>query len=804
MPDIRWLLDAKFGTFNEPKAREHELKALSRVDPSFGFSIKSEEMPAPAVDPEQAAQDFFESTSSPGTGEVDLAVPSDHEETGDGFDEAVCSGKPEDASSKGTGVNLSGSSVTPPSSPAIVRQKRPELKVKISFCVVAISVFMKGHTFPSWCIAARSEGTLKSLLRRWAHEHLGIDSASPLPEGIHARAGENGPEVELGDTLISLRPRLPVVDGRLSISVTWPASAASVNNGLTTRTKGSGELGRLRISTRYANVDGVVAGYHSSSTFLEKQKQGLYQETEGMFKQAPLIQAMRTPPEPPLEELVIVSRELAVFPDDDSHVRISSSKPLFKAMLRGPEAHVVNWELTCEKFKKSSGAHDKEMPYPVFIPSRGRAWRANLNWEAEHVFGKVSSLTVQKEVFPVICIVVEPAEEEDYRDAWPMALTLVLPEDNRGPGYVRYVVQKVCSKAYQRLEADQRGPRGKRWAARRLPRVWIADDGLSMFYSLHKLLPDVNSKTTALDLLSAPGQGQGCVRLKEREAAPGSPMFREALLVVQQHAFLPNVAVAGFLRDDGTAVCKKRDWKTDELSMYKIVLLNLIELKRLGVEYQRDLQMYEDISLTHQVLRFGGRTLKCLCYCFRASHSSKGGCANQRDKVHESSGTQLEDLVSREAFNAMGLRQQESIQELLNWVRSKERWSAEKEKRASAEKDDLSELDEPLSFGSADSHRFSETAKLAESRAIVGKVTPRRPDPVPLCPLASHNGKPVEIDVVDQQVNTDKTPCRTEDQKMARDHRKEWLIVKAAKARKRLEAEALALSAASNGTANIG
>ena len=29
------------------------------------------------------------------------------------------------------------------------------------------------------------------------------------------------------------------------------------------------------------------------------------------------------------------------------------------------------------------------------------------------------------------------------------------------------------------------------------------------------------------------------------------------------------VAVAGFLRDDGTAVCKRNDWKLDELALYK-------------------------------------------------------------------------------------------------------------------------------------------------------------------------------------------------------------------------------------------
>merc|ERR1719265_2361696 len=98
-------------------------------------------------------------------------------------------------------------------------------------------------------------------------------------------------------------------------------------------------------------------------------------------------------------------------------------------------------------------------------------------------------------------------------------------------------------------------------------------------------------------------------------------MFRDALVKVQGHSSLAKVAVAGFLRDDDTAVCKRLEWKTNELSLYKIVLLNLGTLKALGVEYQPDLQMYEDICVTHEVLlKDGGRTLKCQNYCFRASH----------------------------------------------------------------------------------------------------------------------------------------------------------------------------------------
>eukprot|EP00913_Durusdinium_trenchii_P025059 g23523.t1 len=44
-------------------------------------------------------------------------------------------------------------------------------------------------------------------------------------------------------------------------------------------------------------------------------------------------------------------------------------------------------------------------------------------------------------------------------------------------------------------------------------------------------------------------------RMKHRVA--NGLMFQEALLAVQRHHFIGRAAVAGFLRDDGTAVCKR-------------------------------------------------------------------------------------------------------------------------------------------------------------------------------------------------------------------------------------------------------
>jgi hypothetical protein len=243
--------------------------------------------------------------------------------------------------------------------------------------------------------------------------------------------------------------------------------------------------------------------------------------------------------------------------------------------------------------------------------------------EAEHVFGpmRFDGSALQ----PVVCIVVEPSQEASYREAWPFALILVLPENGRGPGYARWAVQKICTKAFEDIAGNQ-------WRCRRLPFVWIVDDGISMFYRLrHFYVLPLGAK-----------RPNGASRIKEREAKEGARMFWDAFLEVQRHTSMPGMAVAGFLRDDGTAVCKKLDWKSNEPALYKVVLLNCSILSKLGVEYQPDLKMYEDICFINEVLRAGGRTLKCQCFCFRASHARKGGCAEQRKRRDS---TSLDDLM---------------------------------------------------------------------------------------------------------------------------------------------------------------
>lgn len=82
--------------------------------------------------------------------------------------------------------------------------------------------------------------------------------------------------------------------------------------------------------------------------------------------------------------------------------------------------------------------------------------------------------------------------------------------------------------------------------------------------------------------------------------------------------------------------------------------------------------MYEDICLTHQVLREGGHTLKCQSYCFWAAHSKKGGASDARG-ARDANGTALSDVMAPMAFGRLEAGQREAINELLTWVKSHEK-----------------------------------------------------------------------------------------------------------------------------------
>ena len=516
--------------------------------------------------------------------------------------------------------------------------------------MLSINATLSGHVPMMWKLPFDNTQSLRQVLDHWSHKYNVLERCAELPSGLRAIASPGGVDLDINRSMLTLIPSLVVTNAGLSVTIIWPLSENRVVNGaLNSRSN----LWKLRISTRYANVNGSRAGFHSSSTKGVKLQAGVYRDTSGKFIQTKFIDSMRVSALPSLGPCTLVTRVLVV---RGTIVVGTGHNELFRAVLKGPSDLVANWEATCDMLDCNDGS-DNNIPYPVFIPTRGRAHKAHLNWNADHVFGPNvpgEDVTLR----PVICIVVEPSHEDEYREAWPHALTLVLPENGRGIGFARWVIQKTCTRAF--VSHDVHGSLGimRSWKLCRLPFCWIADDGLSMFYKLTRI-GDVGADTSS-----------GCHRLTKREVTDGKPMFWEAFLSVQRNPSLTHVAVAGFLRDDGTAVCKRLEWKSDVLSLYKIVLLNLGTLKSLGVEYAKDLQMYEDIFLTNEVLlKRGGHTLKCQKYCFRASHVKDGGCADQRV---QRGGVLLQNLIAPSALKKLPSARKQLVMDLLQWVQSSE------------------------------------------------------------------------------------------------------------------------------------
>mmetsp|Transcript_24228 Transcript_24228/g.76499 ORF Transcript_24228/g.76499 Transcript_24228/m.76499 type:complete len:674 (-) Transcript_24228:195-2216(-) len=486
--------------------------------------------------------------------------------------------------------------------------------------MLSVGASVAGRQLPVWNINVPANARLRQVLTGWAVTVLQLHERA-IPPAAHVTGKSGRPSLDLDATLLALRPELPVKGGRLCLTVSWPEASPeereqeqAAKKASAARSSVRASLGKLGISSRYTSVDRGAMGYHRSSTFLQKIQSGFYGHVGSWGVALPRGHGEFMKPCPSSgmcgDETVwpgvVQSRELVVYGRETA----AGAQELLRVRLVGPEAQLANWAATVRRFEKQAstgvapGTQLRKVPFPVFLPSRGRATRAHLNWEAPHVFGPPRP-GAPAGTWPVLCIVVEPQEEAEYRQTWQRALMLVLPDGGKGPSYARWVVQVVCSRGREWKSGLRRGGEdaGVCGPPRLLPWCWICDDNLLNFFRL----VGIPKKTAG---------GRPAVH-KRREWDSGAPLFWEAMVTVQQHPSLLRVAVAGFLRDDGTATCKKRDWKTDELSLYKIVLLNNRELRRLGAEYLPGLRVFEDIYLNTEVRRLGGLTLKCQSYCFR-------------------------------------------------------------------------------------------------------------------------------------------------------------------------------------------
>jgi hypothetical protein len=155
---------------------------------------------------------------------------------------------------------------------------------------------------------------------------------------------------------------------------------------------------------------------------------------------------------------------------------------------------------------------------------------------------------------------------------------------------------------------------------------------------------------------------KGALRQKERIGGANT-MYQAFMQVQSAHSvYHGRVCMAGFLRDDGTAACKKNDWAKNSPSLYKAVLLCLDRLEAKGVAYHPELRSFEDISFATDVLEADGGTLKCMQFCFRAVVRSSGGAAGQRNNL----GTA--DSIASASSTCSLVQQPEGIKRIRDWV----------------------------------------------------------------------------------------------------------------------------------------
>lgn len=508
-----------------------------------------------------------------------------------------------------------------------------------------------------WNVDVPSDVALRDVVSSWAEQQ-----GEGFLEAAHVAGRSGGPALNLDSKILALRPQLPIRNGRLSLMISWPGeNDARFQDARRSKVKLGDKIPKIKFSSRISELDRRAKSAH----LVNKVLSGHYGKAGQRGVQLPcgLGDSMKPHSSLPMcggEGFNLLgpleARELVVNHREQSDVE------LFRVRLSGPKVQMDNWAATAKKFETLGASpdglskHISSVPFPVFITSQGRPRMAHLNWEAPHVFG-AAQRDATPGSWPVVITVVEPDEEEDYRKVWPGALLLTLPKKKRGPSYVRWVIQRLCTKAFEVKVVNEK--RSKLGPLRQLPWCWLCDDNLLCFFRLVSIRKNTSEPKTA-------------AVVKKREWGDSTPMFWQAMVAVQQHPNMQKFALSGFLRDDGTATCKTHDWKYDVMSLYKAVLLNNRELKRLGVEYLPGLQKYEDVYFNSAIQRQGGQMLKCQCYCYRANQlSGKGGKARKR-KLKSDPPELVPGLMDTPHFRALGLQERAAVKQLSDWASTRE------------------------------------------------------------------------------------------------------------------------------------
>ena len=195
---------------------------------------------------------------------------------------------------------------------------------------------------------------------------------------------------------------------------------------------------------------------------------------------------------------------------------------------------------------------------PIFIVTNRPPAFIQANFEAGHALGRDA-------MPPLIFLVVPFGTAASYRQYWCHHLILELPDQGdtvAGVGFSRYVVQMFCTEAYDDTTS---------W---HYAFCHIFDDSITSFYSMEKLTVIEAQQRNIFN-------GEACRVLHKRVEEPRA--FAKALMYMQTRPQMLQSALGGFLRDDGTATCKIKEFHVNSIHIYKVQYLNIRVLARLQV-----------------------------------------------------------------------------------------------------------------------------------------------------------------------------------------------------------------------------
>jgi hypothetical protein len=170
----------------------------------------------------------------------------------------------------------------------------------------------------------------------------------------------------------------------------------------------------------------------------------------------------------------------------------------------------------------------------------------------------------------------------------------------KGAGYVRCIAQRAFTRSYV-VHGDTSYPSDN-------SHLWMLDDNMSVMYDLEECAAEVIAEQTTRST------GGHAKKGATRRWVRVQTTFKTALLAVQVKQMETGADLVGCVRDAGHAVCKRRRWLAQNISIYKVLLLDLSSLRDRGAHFQAHLDMLEDVCFAAQIIDRGGRTLKCQQY----------------------------------------------------------------------------------------------------------------------------------------------------------------------------------------------